>query len=452
MIQQHVWDNLAGHYIDSLAQVANNTTPGTNDTCDQALYALQDVQFNVMAIVDGTGAVVERYEYTLYGQRMLKDEKYAPLSVSAYGVQMGFQGLRHDDETELVDNRTRITIPRLGRFLQRDLHGGLYPDGMNTYAAYHVIYGGVDPSGMLLIAFDGTGNTPDQKHLGKDSPTNVRKFYSAYTGPKAYWKGVGSDPDDWKGKAMGRGAKRKVNGAVALVKRFFEENPDAEKYLDIIGFSRGAAQAIDFSNEVQDELKKCGVEIRFIGVWDTVFSMGLAVGTATQQLDVGFTKTPPAGVPVYHALALDERRSQFQVTRLSNKKNKDNVREVWFPGVHSNVGGGYSDTGISDITLGWMVRHAQNEGVPVKMPEGLKPNALGTIYDSYTDFKNNFPPAVHSLLKTEARRMRPNDFVHVAVLTRAEGSRDYVVRLEAGRAGGSIQPYDKWNGVHDEYE
>ncbi|MEM9109396.1 MAG: hypothetical protein AAGC72_05180 [Planctomycetota bacterium] len=153
VIQQHVWDNLAGHYIDSLAQVANNTTPGTNDTCDQALYALQDVQFNVMAIVDGTGAVVERYEYTLYGQRMLKDEKYAPLSVSAYGVQMGFQGLRHDDETELVDNRTRVTISRLGRFLQRDLRGGLYPDGMNTYAAYHVMWGGVDPMGLSYSAF-----------------------------------------------------------------------------------------------------------------------------------------------------------------------------------------------------------------------------------------------------------------------------------------------------------
>ena len=62
--QQHVWDNLApGMYIDCLAQVANNTTQGVDDLCDQELYALQDVQYNILALTDDTGEIVERYEY-----------------------------------------------------------------------------------------------------------------------------------------------------------------------------------------------------------------------------------------------------------------------------------------------------------------------------------------------------------------------------------------------------
>ena len=153
--QQHVWDNLAGHYIDSLAQVANNANPGVDDDgvtsgvqdlCEDDYYALQDQQFNVLAITDDTGSIVERYEYTLYGERTVMTPSYVVIGKSAYGVQMGFQGLYHDDESGLIYNRARMLDPGTGRFIQRDPLG--YPDGMNTYAAYHVMSGKLDLVGL----------------------------------------------------------------------------------------------------------------------------------------------------------------------------------------------------------------------------------------------------------------------------------------------------------------
>jgi RHS repeat-associated protein len=153
--QQHVWDSLAGHYIDSLAQVSNNANPGgdddpgtagVQDLCEDDYYALQDQQFNILAIVDDSGGVVERYEYGLYGQRTIMNDTFVALFKSGVAMNCGFQGLYHDTETGLIYNRARMFNSRLQRFNQRDPLG--YPDGMNTYAAYHVMWGGVDPSGL----------------------------------------------------------------------------------------------------------------------------------------------------------------------------------------------------------------------------------------------------------------------------------------------------------------
>ena len=66
-----------------------------------------------------------------------------------YGQQRGFQGLLHVEEVGLIENRNRMLDPLTGRFLERDPLG--YPDGMNAYAAYHVLWGGLDPSGQFLI-------------------------------------------------------------------------------------------------------------------------------------------------------------------------------------------------------------------------------------------------------------------------------------------------------------
>ncbi|MCJ1409057.1 hypothetical protein MMC19_003134 [Ptychographa xylographoides] len=58
----------------------------------------------------------------------------------------------------------------------------------------------------------------------------------------------------------------------------------------------------------------------------------------------------------FQALALDERRASFQPTVWEKARhNKTVLRQVWFPGVHSNVGGGYPDQGIANITLAWMI-------------------------------------------------------------------------------------------------
>jgi len=96
-------------------------------TVDQFLYALQDQQFNILAITDDTGEVVERYEYSLYGERTIMNDTFVVLYRSAFAMNCGFQGLYHDLETGLIYNRARMLDPVTGRFIQRDIRGGLYP-------------------------------------------------------------------------------------------------------------------------------------------------------------------------------------------------------------------------------------------------------------------------------------------------------------------------------------
>ena len=89
----------------------------------------------------------------------------------------------------------------------------------------------------------------------------------------------------------------------------------------------------------------------------------------------------------FHALAIDERRKPFTPTlwqQPAEDQGKNWLEQAWFSGVHSNVGGGYADAGVSDITLKWMIEHAQLAGlefIPAFVAR-LKPNHLGKVYDS----------------------------------------------------------------------
>lgn len=105
---------------------------------------LNDRQFNVVALADTGGTVVQRMLTTPYGQARFCTASYNA-STNTKDWRHLFQGLRQDYGTALYQNRNRDLHPLLGRFVQRDPLG--YPDGLNAYAAYHVMWGGVDPSG-----------------------------------------------------------------------------------------------------------------------------------------------------------------------------------------------------------------------------------------------------------------------------------------------------------------
>jgi len=104
------------------------------------------------------------------------------------------------------------------------------------------------------------------------------------------------------------------------------------------------------------------VKIHFLGLWDTVSSVGWAWNPKHFQ----FTADNPAVETVRHAVALDERRTYF-VQNLWKPKptSKVNLLQVWFPGVHCDVGGGYpeAEAGLSKVTLRWMVREAEANGL-----------------------------------------------------------------------------------------
>ena len=89
----------------------------------------------------------------------------------------------------------------------------------------------------------------------------------------------------------------------------------------------------------------------------------------------------------YHALAIDERRKPFRPSLWSaaNVHDGQTVAQVWFPGVHSNVGGGYVDAGLSDRAFLWMCSNAKNAGLGFYseyMKRRIDPNLYGELRNS----------------------------------------------------------------------
>jgi len=162
VLKQYVW---GARYIDNIVQIGVNRDPEnpTQQDCEWFYYPVQDANFNVLGLVSSTGALIERYEYTPYGERTAyksagsNDETTSaplygsqrvllflgmnPTGYAPYGLcDIGHQGLFLDPELGLYDNRHRALHPRLMRFLQRDPIG--YADGMSLYE-----YVGSSPTG-----------------------------------------------------------------------------------------------------------------------------------------------------------------------------------------------------------------------------------------------------------------------------------------------------------------
>lgn len=140
-----------------------------------------------------------------------------------------------------------------------------------------------------------------------------------------------------------------------------------------------------------DPLSDRRCEIAFLGVWDTVAAYGLPIDELTRAWNAFFPlsvpdRDLPAGVKrACQALALDDERNTFHPV-LWNEAGQSNQRDpsrplpqhideerltqVWFAGMHSNVGGGYPHDGLAYVTLDWMMRQVGNQG-PLG-PDGLR--------------------------------------------------------------------------------
>jgi uncharacterized protein (DUF2235 family) len=222
---------------------------------------------------------------------------------------------------------------------------------------------------MALYAFDGTGN--DDRD-GDDRDSNVLVFFRGYDDPlknddpakergSLYLKGIGTRARTKVGtgisEALGIGGHRRVR---QMMDRLENNIEGGDEDVDIIGFSRGAALAIDFANEINRKFPL--VPIRFIGVWDVVGEFGLP----GEHVNAGHDLRMPRNVThCCHAMALDERRALFQLTRLgSGVDASGRLCEVWFRGVHSDVGGGNGNLGLNWIALNWMYENARRAGLP----------------------------------------------------------------------------------------
>ena len=145
------------------------------------------------------------------------------------------------------------------------------------------------------------------------------------------------------------------------------------------------------------------VPIEFLGLWDTVGAYGMPI----DELKWGFDKLiwPMVAVDCHlspvvrhcsHALALDEQRQtftptlfdeSFEATKVSEGKvPSGRLTQVWFCGVHSNVGGGYPEDQLSLVTMDWIASQAVAAGLrfnPSPLAESsLERSGYARIYDS----------------------------------------------------------------------
>ena len=230
----------------------------------------------------------------------------------------------------------------------------------------------------LIFCFDGTCNDPaDANNFFEDgSISNVLKLHLLFGGnlqdkPKNngeqrsfYYSGIGTHGGYLKQKfnAMFAPPYGDMRDILEKAQSDLDQNYQETDNLFIFGFSRGAAIARMFA--ARHINKK---PVKLLGVFDTV-----AATKGSRDLNEG--TFPASGIlfedgsvsehvkKAVHLVAIDEKRIMFQPTLINTDKR---VTEVWFAGVHSDIGGGYWFDGLSDITLDFMIRQAKDVGIDV---------------------------------------------------------------------------------------
>ena len=137
------------------------------------------------------------------------------------------------------------------------------------------------------------------------------------------------------------------------------------------------------------------VGVDFLGVWDTVAAYGMPIAELTRAIDDWIW---PLSMPNYelspdvkrarHALALDDERDTFHPLVWDERRETDpeRIEQVWFAGMHSDVGGGYPDDSLAYVSLDWMLTEAEQAGLRFQAGPRAEirriMNANGSLHDS----------------------------------------------------------------------
>jgi uncharacterized protein (DUF2235 family) len=287
----------------------------------------------------------------------------------------------------------------------------------------------------LVVCCDGTWNFAGQSNrtnVAKVTEAVLRRTSSGTEQRVWYRSGVGTRRSErLRGGAFGLGLSRNVIDAY----RFLIDNYEPGDRLYLFGFSRGAFTARSLAGLVRN----CGIlrpenadrtkqawalyrsraerpageasvrfrqayaretKIHFIGVWDTVGALGIPVpgprplkplvGLVNQRWAFHDTELSGWVEAAFQALAIDEQRAVFEPTLWHQQPDAassgQELQQMWFAGVHCDIGGGYKETSLSDISLLWMVDHARDHGLEFDAhalgTAGRSATALGEMHDS----------------------------------------------------------------------
>ncbi|WP_018938102.1 MULTISPECIES: DUF2235 domain-containing protein [unclassified Thioalkalivibrio] len=283
----------------------------------------------------------------------------------------------------------------------------------------------------IVICADGTWNRPEED-VESDVPTNVLRLARAIAPVDAmgdpqqvyYDWGVGAYYAKISGGVTGRGIHKNIQDAY----RYIVQNYAPGSEIFLFGFSRGAYTVRSLCGLINN----CGVlkrpdarlieqafrhykntgashapegeasrtfrakhahpsrEIRFVGVWDTVGALGIPfslLGMFDRTDEFYDTKLGPNVRIARHAMAIDETRADFEPTLWDPRPGLD-LKQLWFSGVHADVGGGYAPDAegrlASEAPLAWMIEQARMAGLHVEgyLPDNLRPDPLASLHRS----------------------------------------------------------------------
>ena len=297
----------------------------------------------------------------------------------------------------------------------------------------------------IIVCCDGTGNEYGQYN------TNVVKLYEAIVRNAEqiafYDPGVGTFSILGRelgrrvgillGKGFGAGVQRNIEDAY----QYLMDRYKPGDRLFLFGFSRGAftvralagmlnlcgllekgsANLVPYASRIYNNRARHAIapgfkrtychECRphFVGVWDTVGSMGWfwrrKFFDATLHEDV---------THAYQALSIDEQRRKFPPSLWHEPVDQARIRQVWFAGVHSDVGGSYAEAGLSDIALQWMLENAEAKGLRLKSgwEERLAPSPTAQIHESRKGLWRLWRPSRRAILE--------DALVHESVIMRMQ--------------------------------
>ncbi len=188
------------------------------------------------------------------------------------------------------------------------------------------------------------------------------------------------------------------------------------------------------------------VPIRFIGVWDTVDAVGtpLQIGDFINAVihrfkfpDLHLSTTV---VRACHALSLDDPRMSFTPVLWDESQEEptsSRISQVWFAGVHSNVGGGYPKQGLSLVAMDWMMWHARKEGLRIVPEDARTYNDHANVDDKLYNPRAGLGMFYRWNLRDATKLCadaKVHPAIHLSALERvAHGTEDY--------APGNLPPY-----------
>ena len=253
---------------------------------------------------------------------------------------------------------------------------------------------------QIVICLDGTGNK-----VSASLNTNIVHIYSCLMKGENqlsyYHPGVGTFVPDWSNDVTKKSYQltnsifgNSLDDQVLDAYNFLMENYKRGDKIFVFGFSRGAYSArklagllfnfgllnkgniihfkqllknynnynFDFphARKIKYNFSRI-VQIQFIGLFDTVIAK---FGLINPYFAFPNSSHLSVAEEVRHAVSIDEKRKQFYYEPIDLRH--PNSKEVFFSGVHSNIGGGYKREGLSKIALEWMLGEATNSGLRLR--------------------------------------------------------------------------------------